>query len=192
MGLAASLLRAKTSAICRSRSPRRSAFTLMKVPLPAESESTSLVTRFWFRLEAAPGHLGNGGGAIAGASGLLSRQTGQLSRTAGAGKPARYGAAPLQFGNWNSAKYPASSGHHPGRVSQCPVSFSEATLTRSPLEGAFGPRFPAVSQEILKPLRTDTRFASRLASSSDMAGAGGLGGDLHNFGQGLTLKGAND
>jgi hypothetical protein len=43
-------------------------------------------------------------------------------------------------------------------------------------------RFPAVSQEILQPVRTDTRCTSMLASSSHMVGVGELGRDLQNLG----------
>src|ERR1017187_7473681 len=68
------------------------------------------------------------------------------------------------------------------RVSKQRKPASTAMLTRSPFERAFHPRLPAVSQEILKPVRTDIRCTSILASSSHMEGVGELGGDLQNLG----------
>ena len=76
------------------------------------------------------------------------------------------------------------------RVSRHRKPASTAALTRSPFDRAFHPRFPAVSQEILKPARTATRCTSMLASSSHMEGVGQLRGDLQNFGQGLTRQAA--
>ena len=49
------------------------------------------------------------------------------------------------------------------------------------LDSAFQPRFPAVSQLIPGPVRTDARCTSMLASSSHMEGAGELGCDLQDF-----------
>ena len=74
------------------------------------------------------------------------------------------------------------------RVSRQRKPDSTATLTRSPFESAFHPRFPAVSQEIPKPLRTGTRCTSIFASSSHMEGIGELGRDLQNLGQSLPWK----
>jgi hypothetical protein len=46
-----------------------------------------------------------------------------------------------------------------------------------------------VSQLIPKPVRTDARCTSMLASSSHMEGAGELGCDLQDLGQSLGRKG---
>src|ERR1039457_6730732 len=118
MERAASPPKAKTSAICSSKSWRLLPFTLMKAPLLVESASTSSATPSWFRREVAPGHLGNGGAQSAGAAGLLGYQADWLSRSPGPGRSAGYGADASESGRWHTAEYPPSGGRQPLGLSE--------------------------------------------------------------------------
>src|SRR6185295_15081392 len=111
MARVASPRKGKISAICSSKSRRRSQFTLTKEPLLVESASTSSAIPSWFKREASPRHLGSRNTQGFRAAGLLDYQTDRLSCSHGPRESARHGTDASLHGGWHAPEYSPLGGH---------------------------------------------------------------------------------
>jgi len=84
MARGASRRKDKISAICSSKSRKRSQFTLTKALVLVETAATSWATPSWFKRETAPRHLWSRSTQGSGAAGLFDYQTGWFPCSHGA------------------------------------------------------------------------------------------------------------